>query len=70
MKIDSSQTYTIEAIKNDLLIALVDRMGGIVDIPAAELDAVGKVGLRVEALVDPSTGKPGSILRFMTVRMK
>lgn len=67
MNIDPSQAYTLEAIKNDLLIALVRRAGGSIDMPAAELDAVGRVGLRVEAVPDPATGKPGRTLRFSTV---
>lgn len=70
MSIDSGQHYTLEVIKNDLLIALVTRLGGAVDMPAAELDAVGGVGLRVEVLPDPATGKPGTTLRFSTVRKK
>lgn len=66
-QLDAGQTYTLEVIKNDLLIALIRRMGGAVDMPAAELDAVGGVGLRVEALLDPVTGKPSTMLRFSTV---
>jgi len=43
----------VEAMKSQLLIVLVQRLGGRVDIPAAEIDATGPFNLLMAA--DPKT---------------
>lgn len=43
----------IEEMKNQLLIVLVARLGGVVDIPADEIDATG--GHNLSMLLDEKT---------------
>ncbi len=44
----------LEAMKGQLLIVLVNRLGGKIDIPVAEIDGTGQFMLGVE--VDQTTG--------------
>lgn len=43
----------IEAMKSQLLIVLINRLGGTVDLPVAEVDGTGKFNLAMR--VDPAT---------------
>lgn len=43
----------IEAMKSQLLIVLVNRLGGSVDIPASEIDGTGRFNMLMKA--DPET---------------
>lgn len=43
----------IESMKSQLLIVLINRLGGTVDIPVAEVDGTGKFNLAFS--VDPAT---------------
>lgn len=38
MKLDPAAVAAIEAMKNDLLIIFVERLGGEVNVPVAEVD--------------------------------
>lgn len=43
----------IESMKSQLLIVLINRLGGTVDIPVAEVDGTGKFNLAFS--LDPDT---------------
>ena len=43
----------IELMKNDLLIVLINRLGGKIDIPVAEIDDAGRFMLEME--LNPET---------------
>lgn len=43
----------IEAMKSQLLIVLINRLGGTVDVPVAEVDGTGKFNLAFS--LDPDT---------------
>ncbi len=43
----------IDAMKDQLLIVLINRLGGAVDIPVAEIDATGEYMLAMR--LDPAT---------------
>jgi uncharacterized protein YfaS (alpha-2-macroglobulin family) len=43
----------IEAMKSQLLIVLINRLGGEVDLPVAEVDATG--GYNLSFKLDPAT---------------
>jgi len=44
-ELSSSHQMAIEAMKSQLIIVLVQRLGGRVEVPAAEIDATGSVNL-------------------------
>lgn len=43
----------IEAMKSQLLIVLINRLGGAIDLPVAEIDGTGKYNLAMR--LDPAT---------------
>jgi hypothetical protein len=50
---DAAAAAAIEAMKDQLLIVLVRRLGGRIEIPCAEID--GTAGLGLALALDPTT---------------
>ena len=51
--LSSERMLVLEAMKSQLLIVLVNRLGGAVEIPVAEIDGTG--GFNMMMSVDPAT---------------
>lgn len=52
-KLSYEHQQVIEAMKSQLLIVLINRLGGNVDLPVAEIDGTGKYNLAMR--LDPAT---------------
>lgn len=51
--LSAGHMLALEAMKSQLLIVLVNRLGGTVEVPAAEIDGTGRFNMMMS--VDPAT---------------
>jgi len=63
MRIDAEAAAMIEAMKNDLLIVLIERLGGKIDIPVKEVDEKPKGAALTVAINDAA-----DVFSFRVVR--
>lgn len=47
-KLSVEHQQVVEAMKSQLLIVLINRLGGSVDIPVAEIDGTGRFNLAMQ----------------------
>lgn len=52
MKPDRAANIAIESMKSQLLIVLVNRLGGEIDIPVSEIDATERFVLALQVIDD------------------